>query len=310
MKAGDFKSMEMDTHVVITDNIIDIVNHPAFKDFGKYIFPLDNRRIRSDMKLSDVEELLPYHTNINPNTVASTINYMIDKVNSGEQIFFDFYTDKEKQEETTKKDTGVFFFKGKPGAKFAIVCPGGGFLYVGSIHEGFPHAIKLSEKGYNTFVLKYRVNYFADNEFIACEDLAALISYIYENAELFQVDTKNYSLWGSSAGARIVANIGTYGLESFVGFQLSKPSTIVTAYTGHQNYYYDDPATFAIVGKNDRIASHLAMEKRINNLRKLGIDAKLQKYKNLTHGFGVGEGTEAESWIDDAIEFWEKHMTK
>ena len=37
---------------------------------------------------------------------------------------------------------------------------------------------------------------------------------------------------------------------------------------------------------------------------KLGIDAKLQKYKNLTHGFGVGEGTEAEGWIDDAIEFW------
>lgn len=31
-------------------------------------------------------------------------------------------------------------------------------------------------------------------------------------------------------------------------------------------------------------------------------------YAKLGHGFGLGIGTTAEGWIDDAISFWEKHM--
>jgi hypothetical protein len=41
---------------------------------------------------------------------------------------------------------------GRPGAPFAVVCPGGGFSYVGSVHEGFPHAAAISSKGLNAFV--------------------------------------------------------------------------------------------------------------------------------------------------------------
>ena len=69
----------------------------------------------------------------------------------------------------------MFFFRGKPGAPFAVISPGGGFSYVGSIHEGFPLAVALSQKGYNAFVLQYRVG----GETIACEDLAAALSYIH-----------------------------------------------------------------------------------------------------------------------------------
>jgi hypothetical protein len=78
---------------------------------------------------------------------------------------------------------------GEPNAPFAIICPGGGFSYVVSIHEGFPHALEMSKKGYNAFVLQYRVGG-AD---VACEDLAAAL----------RVDTKDYSVCGSSAGARM-----------------------------------------------------------------------------------------------------------
>jgi hypothetical protein len=51
-------------------------------------------------------------------------------------------------------------------------------MNVGSVHEGFPYAIALSQKGYNAFVLQYRVG----GERIACEDLAAALSYIFKNA--------------------------------------------------------------------------------------------------------------------------------
>lgn len=39
---------------------------------------------------------------------------------------------------------------------FALIFPGGGFAYVGSLHEGFPLADALSRKGCNAFVLHYR----------------------------------------------------------------------------------------------------------------------------------------------------------
>jgi hypothetical protein len=61
-----------------------------------------------------------------------------------------------------------------------VVCPGGGFSYVGSIHEGFPYALELSQKGYNVFVLQYRVG----DEQTATRDLAAAVSFILENASM------------------------------------------------------------------------------------------------------------------------------
>ncbi len=31
-------------------------------------------------------------------------------------------------------------------------------------------------------------------------------------------------------------------------------------------------------------------------------------YEGLRHGFGLGTGTVAESWINDAVNFWENQM--
>ena len=45
---------------------------------------------------------------------------------SGDVIFYDIYTNEEKAADPAKADTGLFFFKGTPGAKFAICNAGGG----------------------------------------------------------------------------------------------------------------------------------------------------------------------------------------
>jgi acetyl esterase/lipase len=230
---------------------------------------------------------------------------MIDKVGEGKTIFYDFYTRQQKQADSSKKNTGLFFFKGKPGEPFAIVCPGGGYSYVGSVHEGFPYAIELSKKGYNTFVLQYRVG----GEQRACEDLAAAISYIFENAEMLEVSRSDYSVWGSSAGARMAANIGSYGVDSFKGSHLPKPSAVIMAYTGHSSFTKNDPPTFVTSSEDDSIASVYTAERRVNAMKSSWIDVEYRKYKNASHGFGLGIGTDAEGWIEYAIQFWEKHMT-
>jgi hypothetical protein len=132
---GEFMHVNTDTAVV------NVINHPAFEDFGRFLFPTEHRTPNKEMKLKEIDLLLPYHNNINSNTTVNMLNYMMDEVKGGETIFYDYYTEEQKQEKSDKKNTGIFFFRGEPNAHFAIICPGGGFSYVGSIHEGFPHAL-------------------------------------------------------------------------------------------------------------------------------------------------------------------------
>ena len=49
---------------------------------------------------------------------------MRQKEDMGEQIFFDIRSEQEKAADPAKKDTGLFFFKGTPGAKYAICSAG------------------------------------------------------------------------------------------------------------------------------------------------------------------------------------------
>jgi len=285
--------------------IRDVVNHPAFEGFGQFILPLDRRQYNNDMPLENVASLLPYHSNVDQAAVVNTINGMIDLAASGDTLFYDVYTDQQKQSDPTKESTGLFFFRGEPGAPFAVISPGGGFSYVGSVHEGFPHAIALSQQGYNAFVLQYRVG----GERIACEDLAAALSYIFKNAKTLEVSTENYSVWGSSAGARMAARIGSYGAAAYGGEEIPRPSTVVMAYTGHTDFTKNDPPTFAVVGDRDGIASASTMERRVNSMRSAGIDVEFHVYQSVGHGFGLGTGTNAAGWLEDAVRFWEKHMS-
>lgn len=295
---------ENDAHLTTSHMVRDVVNHPAFDGFGRFILPLDRGSYDQDMPLENVASLLPYHSNVDPDAVINAINYMIDEASSGETIFYDVYTDQQKQADPTKESTGLFFFRGEPNAPFALISPGGGFSYVGSVHEGFPHAIALSQKGYNAFVLQYRIG----GERIAIEDLAAALTFIFENAETLNVSAENYSVWGSSAGARMAARIGSNGAAAYGGDEIPRPSTVVMAYTGHSDFTNSDPPTFAVVGERDGIASPSTMERRVNSMQRAGIPVEFHVYPNVGHGFGLGTGTNAEGWLDDAVRFWEDQM--
>ena len=38
------------------------------------------------------------------------------------------------------------------------------------------------------------------------------------------------------------------------------------------------------------------------------VPAEYHAYEGLSHGFGLGTGTVAEGWINDAVAFWEQQM--
>jgi acetyl esterase/lipase len=293
------------THITTDDSVRRIVEHPAFKGFSQLMLPREHDTSYLDTPLSNVRSLMPYHSHVDPDIVVGALNHMIDEVNEGKIIFYYFYTDQQKQEDPAKEHTGLFFFRGEPGAPFAIICPGGGFFYVGSLHEGFPLALEISKKKYNAFVIRYRIG----SEQKATEDLAAAITYIFRNATELRVSTKDYSLWGGSAGARMVGNIAFSGVATYGGDDQPEPSTAVIAYTGQSSFSEDFPPAFMTVSANDSIANVLVVDKRVKNLRNAGVEVEYRRYRTVGHGFGLGTGTEAEGWVDLAVRFWENHLS-
>ncbi|MEG0275786.1 MAG: alpha/beta hydrolase [Coprobacillus sp.] len=282
--------------------IQDILELPSFYHCGRLLFPID-RAITTSMTLKDLSTsriYIWYHYIQVSKTVEiiQTLNHNAKKY----PIFYSFYSKEEILEDSSRRDTGLFFFKGNDDAPYAVCNAGGGFAYVGALHDSFPHALEISRKGYNAFVLIYRVE-------SPYEDLGRALMFIHDNAESLKVDKNHYSLWGGSAGARMAAILGNKKrLSYYVGTSIPQADAVIMQYTGYSQVSQDDAPTYACVGTHDGIADYKWVEARLNCLSQYNIPTEFHSYQGLPHGFGLGTGTVAEGWIHDAIRFWEKQM--
>ena len=114
----------MTEHYTTKTNIEDVINDPIFGDYGRLIFPV-NSGYYGGRTLGNLS--LTWYNYIDSDKTVEICNYMRDHAENGETIFYDIYTEEEKDADPAKRDTGLFFFRGDPGAKFAIVNAGGGF---------------------------------------------------------------------------------------------------------------------------------------------------------------------------------------
>ena len=275
--------------------INDVMNDAAFGDYGRLIFPV-NTGYWSGTTLEQLQ--LTWYNYIDPDKTVEVCNYLRAHADN---CFIDIYTEAEKQTNPDLRNTGLFFFRGNKGQPFAICNAGGGFSYVGAMHDSFPHALELSKQGYNAFALIYRPG-------DAYEDLARVITYICDHADELGVQRDGYSLWGGSAGARMAATLGnSANLRSLTGrTDLPQASVVIMQYTGYTTVSQYDGPTYACCGTNDGIASWRTMQSRLESLSALGIPTEFHSYNGLPHGFGLGTGTVAEGWLQDAIRFWQQ----
>lgn len=294
--------------ITVHDPVHSVMRHPAFDGRGKLLLPWDDeKRYAKNMTMEDMPGLHLWHTNMDAQQMVDGVNRLIDDRNSGHKIIYDFYSDEQKDKDPTKRDTGLFFLRGKPNAPFAVISAGGGFCYVGSLHEGFPLAMEINKHDYNAFVLKYRVNL---GESVSAQDLAEAVRFIIDNAKNLKVAERNYSLWGGSAGARISSAV-SYGEMGFHKPHLLHPAAVIMAYTtyaGDPDFSSDDPAGFMIVGTNDWIVPASHVKERARCMEKAGIATECMVLPGVAHGFAVGKNMAAEGWIDTAIGFWKHQM--
>lgn len=279
--------------------IQEVVDYPGFEGYGRLIFPT-NKGYYGGNTLGQLS--LTWYSNLRPEKSIEICNYLKDRADSDKTVFIDIYTDEEKTLDPAKKDTGLFFFEGDEGAPTAIVNAGGGFVFVGAMHDSFPHALELSKRGYNAFALIYR-----PGAQTACEDLARAIAYLHDHAGELGISMDGYSLWGGSAGARMAAWLGAYGTESYGEAPCPHPAACIVNYTGLAEVTGAEPPTYSAVGTADGIADWRGVQARIERIRANETPAEIEVFDGLGHGFGLGTGTTAEDWFDHAVAFWEEN---
>lgn len=278
--------------------IDDVINDAALGTWGRLLFPVQTSYM-SGTTLGNLD--LTWYNNIDPNMTVEVCNYVRGRAVAGDTVFIDIYTDAEKAANPAKADTGLVFFRGGKGAPTAIVNAGGGFSYVGAMHDSFPHCLELAKRGYNAFALVYRTG-----SQTACEDLARAIAYLHDHADELGISMEGYSLWGGSAGGRMADWLGTYGTESFGETAYPRPAACIVNYTGLSEVTGNEPPTYSAVGTADGIANWRTMQTRIERIQANGTDAQIEVFDGLRHGFGIGTGTVAQGWLDRAVEFWER----
>ena len=289
--------------------IADVMNDPYFGDWGRLIFPVDEG-YWDGTTLEDLR--LTWYNGIDPDKTVEIVNYIKAHHN---EVFIDIYTEAEKQADPEKRNTGLFFFRAQQsspqggtggGLPFAICNAGGGHVFVGAMHDSFPHALEISKQGLNAFALIYRPDWDT-----ADEDLARALTYIYDHADELGVARDGYSLWGGSAGARMAADMSRLShMRCSTGrTDIPQAAACIMQYTGYTTVASDYAPTYACCGTSDGIASWRTMQSRLESLSDLGIPTEFHSYNGLTHGFGLGTGTIAEGWIDDAVRFWQTQQS-
>ena len=275
----------------------------------------------------------------NPDDMAYGLNRLAELCYNDTEVLQQFYTDEEKNEDPEKKNTALFWFPTGKKAPFAISIAGGGYNGVCSLMEGFPVAAKLNEMGINAFVLDYRAGT-DDAADKSEEDLHRAIQFIFENKERFQLED-SYAVVGFSAGGHLTAEFGTDN-RGYKTADLPKPEMLGLGYAcvnlefteeekkqqlsedmfgknREKEYYIAKRNEFTVL---DHISSNYppafiwhTMEDELipyednavamkEILDCVGVRNQLKCVKHGLHGLGLGTGSEAQGWLEEAVAFW------
>ena len=105
----------------------------------------------------------------------------------------------------------------------------------------------------------------------------------------------------------LLAIIGVFMVGG--GDALGGSSDQEATYTKFKEYVQKGYAQSVVINKNDNTLKLLIYSEQGPALEKAltesGVPHQRTVYNNAAHGIGLGYGTDAEGWLDDAAAFWE-----
>ena len=253
--------------------------------------------------------------------------------------YYPLYTEAECAGNPDRKGTNFLWFPSDdPSAgsrPFILLVPGGGFVNVWNLTEGWPVAARFNELGYHVFILTYQVGGTEKLMEKNMQDFARALSLIREKAAFFRVQPDSYITCGFSAGGYLVSLWNT--ALGYPAFGLPKPQAVfpvypVTSLRITMDAGYADPeGDFILYGSSIREAAEKEYEipehaegfppcaifvaagdelvghsrALAGALEKLSVPCRLEIGPEGGHGFADGTGMCMAGWPDRAVRWFE-----
>lgn len=316
--------------ILITLNmkLNEIMHIPEFEGYGKFIFPWPEEEI-VNVRLRNIDAACP------ASVIQEGLEYLRKLRKEDKCEFIRLYDREDIKKDPSKKDCLLMTFLLEKEAPVVVLCPGGGYQCVCSFVEGFPVAKRLNELGYHVVIVNYRCKEAAvvPNPM---DDLGSAVRYIMNHAIEWKINSQ-YALMGFSAGGHLAASFGVkmfgyerYGLpkpvcmilgypvitmgkfahegskNTLAGSNCTKMEKFVQMYSVEENITHDYPASYIWQCSKDDTVPIENTEKMAEKLSQYGVVYKYRTYNSKVHGLGLGKGTIAEGWLDEAVRFWKE----
>lgn len=234
---------------------------------------------------------------------------------------------------------GIFPFFKYEKSLTAIIVPGGGFDFVSLLNEGIFIAKEFNKNEMNAIVLSYGVKENAKFP-LPILDLVKTYEFLDKYSSILNIDSKNYILLGSSAGAFLSL---AYSRKD-IGYQFYKiknpPKALILSYPlvslkdnlTHQgsrdnvigsklkneekeDFYSNElhidkdfPPCFIWCFNNDELVNSLNSKLLKERLDEKGVINELIIYEGKYHGIGLGRFTPSFGWFNLALDFIKKNI--
>ena len=306
-------------HVSSNTSLGSLTSHPAFDGFGPMMNPFEPGPVTALTSPLALDRTMGY-LSWDAAAIVDGVNFVIDQVNAGTAVYVPLYDATDAAADSSKTDSGLLLFPGDAGSRTAIVMAGGGWRAQANLQEAFPLARMLNAEGYTVAVVRYRIGVHPDDPASdddptkgrkaavqrAQEDLAAAVTLLHQNADEWNIGLTDYSIWGSSAGAQLAMQWGSDNPHGAGSESLPDPAAIMAAYP--PDYFWSPqteyPPLFVITAANDTVVPVAGTDRMVAGLEENGFRVQYRRLDTGGHGFGIGIGTEAEGWVEEAIAFW------
>ena len=288
-----------------------------------------------NMTLSQLKEEHFFSGEIN-----NGIRRLYEAADSGDW-YYPLYSEEECAENEARKGVSLVWFpSADPEADnrpFMLVVPGGGFVNVWNLTEGWPIAEQFNRCGYHAFILTYQVGEDTEDGLLTknMEDFARALNLIREKKEHFHVQADRYITCGFSAGGYLICLWNTK--MGYPAFALPKPQASFPVYPvvsmkddGEDAEPGDDlwlfgcsheeamqkefeipehvetfPPCAIFVTAGDELVDPENSKMLDRALKALQIPSKLEIGLEGGHGFADGSGMCMAGWTERAVKWFE-----